>query len=565
MKQVPAITLLLPQQDLKLLHLTSTSSSQSARLFTPTTSKPRLRFRRASHFHPSHSGSAKPIHLPTNGLLLLPSAMAHPGQLYTKRTNQRGDVFFDYGGTPDQLTAEVCFSSDDSDENNNNNERGDIGDGQLEGLSGQFTGLGFRDADAGILGHRPRRRSEENCSTTSRSSNSQWVMDNLPTDGTRPHREPTSSTFRPSSSLQSETDNLSAGGARWLPNEESPGGSSVYEGGLSDEHMAHVALERAYKALALPIMRDVEGEPQHHMVQLAVRFIFRTLPWLNHIRGDLEQLGDLYDAYTLAEQFYVEHGAAIWGPGAVGDQEVDGARMARLEIFFNALRTQETTRDEAEAIGDKPLKQLVRLRRLTAAISRSVPSGNYPDGSLPALYAALEVQDADIWVSRAFQRAVAEMIIQALPHVRDPVVTSFPCSLPSGALIERVIERITSRYERKLWPDATARPEDTMAILHQYILALMKSKMTAKDIRENSVEWLDSLLGLKDGDAQERGDHVHDEPHDHDDLECALAHLAEHESCSQQFGSALELAEHLVEMHAWDEDLADEVAYDHFG
>lgn len=106
------------------LHPASTSSSLSARLFTPTTHNTafaRLRFRRGPHFFPQHSGSAQ-LHLPTTGLLLLPLAMAHPGQPYIKKTNKRGDVFFDYGGTPDQLTAELCFPYDNSDDNEHGGE-----------------------------------------------------------------------------------------------------------------------------------------------------------------------------------------------------------------------------------------------------------------------------------------------------------------------------------------------------------------------------------------------------------------------------------------------------------
>lgn len=76
---------------------------------------------------------------------------------------------------------------------------------------------------------------------------------------------------------------------------------------------------------------------------------------------------------------------------------------------------------------------------------------------------------------------------------------------------------------------------------------------------------LDSFLGVDDADAEEESSGVHDEPEGHDGLECTLAHLAEHESCEETFGSAADLALHFVIVHDWDEDLADEVACDHFG
>lgn len=93
------------------LHPASTSSSLSARLFTPTTHNTafaRLRFRRGPHFFPQHSGSAQ-LHLSTTGLLLLPLVMTHSGQPYVKNTNKRGDMCFDYGGTPDQLSRSCVF------------------------------------------------------------------------------------------------------------------------------------------------------------------------------------------------------------------------------------------------------------------------------------------------------------------------------------------------------------------------------------------------------------------------------------------------------------------------
>lgn len=377
------------------LHPTSTSSLQSARLFTPTTHNttfPRLRFRRGPHFFPQHSGSAQ-LHLPTTGLLLLPLAMAHPGQPYIERRNERGDVFLDYGCTPDQLTAELCFASGDSDDT----EHDDIDDGRGEGLSGQFAGLGLGDANTGTREPRIRRHSDQNDSTIRTGRNLQWEMDNLPIDSTRRRRVHIGNIFRPSSGIQSETENLPSEETDWPSNEQPADESTPNQGRLPNEHYALVDFQRAYKLLELPIVDDVDGENQRQMVQLAVNFIFRTLPWLNHIREDLKQLGDLYDAHSLAEQFYVEYGAAIWGLGAVGDRERDDERLARLESFFNALRTQDSTRDEAEAeaIGENPLEQLMHLRRTAVAATRVIPRGTRADGSLSALYAALEIQSAD--------------------------------------------------------------------------------------------------------------------------------------------------------------------------
>jgi hypothetical protein len=549
-----------PTRPARELPPASTSSAQSTRLFTPTTHNTtfaRLRFRRGPHLFPQHSTSAQ-LHLPTSGLLLLPLAMALPGQRYITKTNKRGDVFFEYGSTPDQLTAELCFPSDDSD----NNEHGDIGDDQDEGLSGQFAGLRFSNADAGTHARRIRRHSEHNSSTTRPSSNPQWEMDNMPIGGARPRREHLYSTFRPSSNLQSETDNLPSEATH---DEEPADGSTPYEGGLSNEHTALIALERAYSDLQLPIEDDIGGENKNYMVQLAVQFIFRDLPWLNHIRADLETLGDLYDESDLAEKFYRQYSVAIWGLGGGGSRELHDRRLAHLDAFFAALRTQDTTRGDAEAIGDRPLEQLVHLRRAAAAASRGTPSATRSVGSLPELYAALEVQSSDNWVDSMFPRAVADMLLQALSRVRDPVVASFPCSLPSGVLIEGVIDRIMNRYERKLWPDNTARPEDVTVILHRYILALMKSNMTCDDIGENAVQMLDSFLGVDDADTEEESSGVHDEPEGHEGLECTLAHLAEHENCEETFASAADLAFHFVLVHDWDEDLADEVAHDHFG
>jgi hypothetical protein len=486
--------------------------------------------------------------------------MAHPGQPYIKKTNKRGDVFFDYGGTPDQLTAELCFPSDDSDDN----EHGGVSLDQDDGLSGQFAGLRFSNADDATRDRRPRRHSEKN-STSRTARNFQWEMDNLPIDGTRPHREHLSSTFRRGSNLQWETDNLPSGATRSTFDEEPAEESIPYDGGLSDEHTALVALERSYNALGLPFEDDIGSESKSCMVQLAVQFIFRTLPWLNYIRGDLETLGDLYDESSLAGNFYSKYGVAVWGFDGSGSRDLRDQRLSRLGTFFAALRTQDITRDDAEALGDRPLEKLVQLRRAAAAASRAVPERTYLFSSPAKLYAALEIQTADNWVNNTFPRAVAEMLLQALSRVRDPVVTSFPCSLPSGLLVEGVIDRIMGRYAHTLWPDNNTRPEDVTVILHRYILALMKSNMTSEDIGDNAVQMLDSFLGVEDADVEEENNRVYEEENGHDAVECTLAHLAEHESCEQMFGSAVELSTHLVEVHGWYEEVADEIAYDHFG
>jgi hypothetical protein len=483
--------------------------------------------------------------------------MANVRQSYIKKVNKRGDVFFDYGSTPDQLTTELCFPSDDSD----NTEPSGIGDGQDEVLSGQFAGLGFRDAGAGTRARRPRGHSEENNGTTRTATNLQWEIDNLPIDSTHPRKQRVSSTFRPSSNLQWETDNMPGA---WPSDGEPDGESTPYDGGLSDELAALLALERAYDDLQLPMPDDVGGESKSFMVQLAVQFIFRTLPWLNHIRGDLETLADLYDESDLAEKFYRKYSVAIWGVDNGGGRELHDQRLTRLDTFFAALRTQDTTRDDAEGMGDEPLKQLVHRRRAAAAASRTVPEGTHPVGSLPKLYAALEVQTADNWVNDAFPRAVAEVLLESLSRVRDPAVTSFPCSLPSGVLIEGVIDQIMGRYGNKLWPNDTARPEDATATLHRYILVLMRTNMTSKDI-EKGVEMLDSFLGVDDAGAEEESSLVYEDANENGGLECTLAHLAEHKSCSHKFESATELAEHLIEVHEWDEELAVDVAHDHFG
>lgn len=481
--------------------------------------------------------------------------MAPYGQRYTRKTNKRGDVFFDYGGDPKQLTAELCFPFDDSDDNEHDGVHID----KDEGLSGQFAGLRFSDADAGAHVPPPHHPSEQHNSTRRTVTNLQWEIDNLPIDGTRPRKEYISSTYQRSSNPEWETNNLPSEATRSPSDEEPADGSMPYDGGLSDEHAALIALERAYNALELPIEDDTGGETKNYMVQVAVQFIFRTLPSLNYIRGDLETLGGLYDESDLAEKFYIQYGVAIWGFGGRGSRELHDQRLAHLDTFFAALRTQETTRDDAEALGDRPLEQLVQLRRAAAAASR--PEQTPLFSSLPKLYAALEIQTADNWVNSTFPRAVAEMLLQALSRVREPAVTSFPCALPSGLLIEGVIDRIMGRYADKLWPNDAARPGNVTVILHRYILVLMKSNMTSEDIGNNAVQMLDSFLGVEDADLEEESSHAHEEPNGHGGLECTLAQLAEHESCERMFKSAAELSMRLVEVHGWDEDLADEIAY----
>lgn len=88
--------------------------------------------------------------------------------------------------------------------------------------------------------------------------------------------------------------------------------------------------------------------------------------------------------------------------------------------------------------------------------------------------------------------------------------------------------------------------------------------MTSKDI-EKGVEMLDSFLGVDDAGAEEESSLVYEDANENGGLECTLAHLAEHKSCSHKFESATELAEHLIEVHEWDEELAVDVAHDHFG
>jgi hypothetical protein len=465
--------------------------------------------------------------------------MALWGTTHIKQTNARGDVFYSYGSLAspspiiyNESALDPCSPPNKSD----NNDTGNVSNGEDEDLSGQFAGINLGDANVATREHRPRRRTEQTRGATRTNLNTQWEIDNLPIQGTpwaTPNEEPIEGT-----------------------------GERVPDaGGLSDEHVALIALERAYQDLQLPIMDDGDGETQHNMVQVAVHFIFRALPCLDHIRKDMATFAHVYDAHALAEQFYIEYGVAIWGFGAGGGGNVDDQRMVRLETFFNALRAQDSTRSEAEEIEDKPLKQLVHLRRVTADASRALPSGVQPDASLAELYSALEIQTADNWVNNEFQRAVAQMMFQALSRVRD-TVDSFPCSRPSGVLLEGVIERIMGRYARCLWPNSNARPNDVMLILHQYILVLLRTKMTRGEVGEDAIQRLDGFLGLEDGDAEEERSHVQDENREHGDLECTLAHMAEYESCSHSFQSAADLAAHLVKVHDWDQHLADEIAYD---
>jgi hypothetical protein len=153
------------------------------------------------------------------------------------------------------------------------------------------------------------------------------------------------------------------------------------------------------------------------------------------------------------------------------------------------------------------------------------------------------------------------MVLEAISRVREPAVTSLPCPRPSFLLVEGVIDRILGRYGHKLWPIATARPENVIAILQQYILVLMQTNMTSDDIGDDAVGRLDSFLGLPARQAEENGSHVHNEPEDDDaSLECPLVQLAEHKSCSRTFRSVADLLAHLIKVHGWNEELAEDVA-----
>ena len=476
-------------------------------------------------------------------------------------------MFYDYSRPstviPDQQTAELCFPFGDSDNDNLNGADG----GHDEDLSGQLAGPRSGDAGAGTRTHHAHHYGEQNSSTTRTSLNRQWETDNLPIEGAgsrahraRYHSGQHSSTARTSSNHQWETDNQPMEGTDGPLDEEATEERIPHRGGLSDELSALVALENAYKALEMPIMDDVDGEDQHCMIQLAVHFIFETLPWLNHIREDLEELGDLYNEITLAEQFYNEYRVALWGPGGGDGGEIDSQRLTRLETFFVALRTQDSTRSEALEFGDQSLRQVVHLRRTTAAASGVVPSGTDPDASLSELYSSLELQNRDIWIDATFPRAVAEMIVHALSHIRDPVDT-FPCSRPSDALIDCTVERVMDRWARKLWPKSNARPNDVAVTLYQYILVLVKIEMTGTEFN-GAVRLLDGFLKLEDGDAEEKSNHAQDEPRDPPSFECPLVLSAEFESCSQRFASAADVVAHLVAVHEWEQEIAEDVVYD---
>ena len=237
--------------------------------------------------------------------------------------------------------------------------------------------------------------------------------------------------------------------------------------------------------------------------------------------------------------------------------------MTRLETFFAALRAQDTTRKEVEAFGDSALRQLVHRRRVAVYSSRVLPSGIKPNATLDELYCALEVQVADVWVNNEFPRAVAQMAFQALSHVREDI-RSFPCARPSGVLIEGVLERIMGRYARSLWPNSTARPSDVVPILHQYILAMLRSNITREEVANIAIQALDGFLGLKDGDAEEARNHVQEDPREPAGLECTLRpeddNKVDNKSCLRRFASCMDLASHLVEIHDFEQHQADGIA-----
>lgn len=495
------------------------------------------------------------MHLPSQPLALtltltltLALTMAFWGGTYTRQVNERGDTFYTYNGSPAGTRSE-----DNSDDDNNHGE----GDGDIdEDLADQFADFNLGDAGDEGHGDRTRHHGVHGSNTTRVSSTSQWDLDNRPIPGAYPTYE----------------DSTSQGTA-----------SSQLSHGL-------ITLEDAVRALELPILHAPEGHVHFLVVQAAVQFIFNNLPFLDDFRADMPELGDLYEerAVELATQFFADYGVALWGHSAGGD-EVKRERLARLEILFFVLREHYAIRSEVEGDEVETLRKLVNLRRGGAHDAIPYHTGHDktvkpkkpvnvskttvaaqglrfdPNARLPELYFALEIQNPDSWINGAFPRAVAQMAFDALYRVRDDV-DRFPCARPSDATVERIVQRIMVRYSRKLWPNSFTQPDEARKILHYYILALLKTNMARTEVSEKDLRILDGILGLDDGDAEEEKNREPDPPKDVG-IYCTLKRDdvgAIDESCHTFFASRKDLSLHLVEIHEFDEVVADDIVTEYF-
>lgn len=504
-----------------------TSSSQSARLYTSTTPVPPSAPSRVTSGPPAAIRDDY-IYFSAAGLLFSSLNMISQsffGSL-RKHVNDYGFTFFmpadSPTDTPDHQSPKPHVSSDD--------EGDDSGNGHEEDLEDQLANLNIAHAGAPVTESRTRRHTEPSDRSTHRHSHSysQWDLDNAPIPSTP------------------------------LPTNQVPGHEGRIQTATEDRA---VALTRAFEALELPIVHTGAGAAQKLMVQVALQCTFRSEEWLNDFPKDLLELWTIYDERipTIASEFYIEYGAAIWGPGAGKDEQIDDQRIADLRKFLFVLSEQDATRDKT---GDDPteaVKQLARLRRATVpTFSPEDADPDDPNATLAGLYSTLEIQVSDIWIYNGLGGAVAQMAFKELDRVHDNF-KGFPCRRPTSKLIDRVVQRILNRYARKLWPKSIAQPEDAGVILHHYIATLTKVDFSRERVGNDAVRMLDGLLELDDGDAEEESHREHPAFAPRTGLECTLAHLAEYESCKLIFASTADVAVHLMAVHDFDQQTADDV------
>jgi hypothetical protein len=513
-------------------HRISTSYSHSMRLFAPTTTPAPFALSRVALPPPSLVIRDDQLYLSTTGVLFQPLEMAFKyadGDL-RRHVNESGHVFYvptvSPTETPDDPPPSPSISSHDTEEHRN----GDNLEGDLHGLAAK---LNLGNADASVPpGCSTRIPPQPARGAASNNSFSQWDVDNMPIQAT------------PLQVIQDPGHDM--------PTQDAP---------ISYE----VSLDEAFGALELPVSNDNDGVAKLFVVQAALQFVFRNEGYRHNMLHNMPDLGDVYDERVpaLASDFYHEYGLAIWGPGAGKAAELDSQRLTALQKFFALVSQQDATREET---GDDPegaVQHLSRLRRDTVPTAHDETSAVNPNASLAELYSALEIQISDTWVERLFRNAVAQMTFDALRRVYDSVY-SFPRSRPSRVLINATVTRITNRYTSKLWPNSIAIPQDAAAILHHYIVALLKTPLNSEELGSNALQILDGLLELDDGDAEEASHRERVSP-DEDaagGFACTLSHLAEYASCLEFFATGSDLIDHLVGLHEMDQETADDIVRD---
>jgi hypothetical protein len=445
-----------------------------------------------------------------------------------RHVNEAGHVFYVPTVSPPDATDDTppSLTSSSSDAGDNHDS-----DNPEEDLDGQFAKLDLSNADAKVPGCSIRIPPQPARDPASNSSFSPWEVDNMPIQD---------------NPLEVVQD----------PGHDAP------------PHVAptstEVTLDQAFEALELPVSEDSDGVAKLLVAQAALQFIFHSEGYLSDFREDMPDLGDIYDERlpTLASDFYHEYGLAIWGSGAGKADELDLKRLTALQKFFALMSEQDATRKETGDDPEEDVRKLSRLRRATNPVAHDETGEINPNASLAELYTALEFQTSDSWVERLFRDAVAQMTFDALRRVHG-TVNSFPHPRPSRVLIGTIITRIMNRYGSKLWPNSIALPEDAAAILHHYIVALLKEPLNSEALGSYALKIFDGLLEIDDGNAEEESHRVRVSSLDEDaGFECTLAHLAENESCLQIFATGSDLATHLVDVHEMDQETADDIVRD---